>query len=216
MQLILGAALTLLATLIVQWFVVPWVEARKRREERWERYVLELGELVSFQLPMAAQAYLDFLLHHAVIAPGLDAERDDDRFLEERQPVLSERLQMMQRFAWLANRVEGYDRYAENLKFFVWARRDFDEAMTNTVRMLALRPSLDELMSRMEVERIQQRNIAVTVSALAEMRRPPRRSLRLRMRQWKHAIGWYARHGWAAARYRLNRGKAGPGSPDQA
>jgi hypothetical protein len=53
---LLGAALTL----AVQFWVVPRVETRKRREDRWERDVLELGELLTTSLGRCAQeAYVE-------------------------------------------------------------------------------------------------------------------------------------------------------------
>jgi hypothetical protein len=48
--LLLGAAFALLAQLFVQYVVVPRVEARKRREDRWEQNVLALGELLTTEV----------------------------------------------------------------------------------------------------------------------------------------------------------------------
>lgn len=42
-------------TLLVQLYIVPRVETRKRREDRWERNVLELGELLTTQVGRLAQ-----------------------------------------------------------------------------------------------------------------------------------------------------------------
>jgi hypothetical protein len=49
--LAIGAILTLVAQLVIQRLVVPKVESRKRREDRWERDVLALGELLTVELP---------------------------------------------------------------------------------------------------------------------------------------------------------------------
>jgi hypothetical protein len=48
---LLGAA----TTLFVQVYVVPRVETRKRREDRWERNVLELGDLLTTRLARRAE-----------------------------------------------------------------------------------------------------------------------------------------------------------------
>jgi hypothetical protein len=49
-----GAILTLVAQVVIQLYIVPRVETRKRREDRWERNVLELGELLTNQLRQRA------------------------------------------------------------------------------------------------------------------------------------------------------------------
>ena len=48
---LVGAATTLAVQWVVQIYIVPRVETRKRREERWERDVRELGELMTARLP---------------------------------------------------------------------------------------------------------------------------------------------------------------------
>jgi hypothetical protein len=40
----------------IQLWIVPRVERRKRREERWERDVLALGELLTAEVPALATA----------------------------------------------------------------------------------------------------------------------------------------------------------------
>lgn len=55
-NLVIGAGLAMLAQAVVQLRVVPRVEARKRREDRWERDVLALGELLTAELPDRATA----------------------------------------------------------------------------------------------------------------------------------------------------------------
>jgi hypothetical protein len=46
----LGAALSLAVQAVIQLYVVPRPEVRKRREDRWERDVRELSELITTQL----------------------------------------------------------------------------------------------------------------------------------------------------------------------
>ncbi|KAB2380668.1 hypothetical protein [Actinomadura montaniterrae] len=53
--LAIGAGLTLIAQLAIQRFVVPRVERKKRREDRWERDILALGELLTSELPSLAR-----------------------------------------------------------------------------------------------------------------------------------------------------------------
>lgn len=58
---LLAAGLAFAAALLVQLYVVPRVEQRKRREERWERDVRDLGEHVAFSLSETSTAYLNSL-----------------------------------------------------------------------------------------------------------------------------------------------------------
>jgi hypothetical protein len=55
--LLLTALLTLAVTLWVQLYIVPRVETRKRRDDRLERDLLALGELLTFEQPAAANAF---------------------------------------------------------------------------------------------------------------------------------------------------------------
>jgi hypothetical protein len=56
-SVVVGAILALLASLFVQAVVVPRIEARKRREQRWESDLRDLGELLtSKELTDAARA----------------------------------------------------------------------------------------------------------------------------------------------------------------
>lgn len=54
---LLAAALAFTAALLVQLWVVPRVEQRKRREDRWERDVRDLGEHVTFAIAETTTAY---------------------------------------------------------------------------------------------------------------------------------------------------------------
>jgi hypothetical protein len=58
---------SLTIALLVQLVIVPRVEARKRREERWERDVLTLGELLTAELPgLATSARTDMYVMQAL------------------------------------------------------------------------------------------------------------------------------------------------------
>ncbi len=55
---LIGAATALAVQIVVQLYLVPKVETRKRREDRWERDVRELGELLTASLTRhAAEAH---------------------------------------------------------------------------------------------------------------------------------------------------------------
>lgn len=52
-NVLLGGAITLVVTLLVQIFVVPWVTRRNRRLDEWENDVLRLGGLLAQQIAIA-------------------------------------------------------------------------------------------------------------------------------------------------------------------
>ena len=53
---LIGAAITLVVQAVIQLYVVPRVETRKRRQDRFERNVLDLGELLTTLVGERAQA----------------------------------------------------------------------------------------------------------------------------------------------------------------
>jgi hypothetical protein len=55
-QLLLGGLITLAGTAVVQIFIIPWVQTRNRRRERWESDVIELETLLHGELPAAIAA----------------------------------------------------------------------------------------------------------------------------------------------------------------
>ena len=115
-----GARLTLLAQVAVQLFVVvPHVEVRKRREDRWERDVLALGELLSAELPdRAAAARRDISMVRAVtqkfknLDDYIDATREEYvRELVEKANESVARFWALAftRIQWLADRILDID-----------------------------------------------------------------------------------------------------------
>jgi hypothetical protein len=54
-NLILGGLITLAGTCIVQILVIPWVQGRNRRRERWENNVTEMVTLLEEELPRALE-----------------------------------------------------------------------------------------------------------------------------------------------------------------
>lgn len=68
-------------TLLVQLYVVPMADTRKRRDDRWERNVLDLGELLTTQVgrlaqeARSAQSMMRFLYRDLEGVEGLDEKR---------------------------------------------------------------------------------------------------------------------------------------------
>ncbi|HEV2780367.1 MAG TPA: hypothetical protein VGX25_13330 [Actinophytocola sp.] len=134
MTVLVGAGLALLAQIAVQLFVVPHVEARKRREDRWERDVLALGELLSAELPdRAAAARRDQSLLNAVhrrleSATEVDAERREELIreleLKANESVARYKALALTRIDWLANRIRDIDANNARLQeFFILAEK---------------------------------------------------------------------------------------------
>jgi hypothetical protein len=122
MELVIGAAIALIGSVIVQALVIPRVNCRTRAIDRWEQDVLLLGSLVSDQLSAAsADAF------HAWTSWCVLRDRPADTFLageqikeieaEDRRRAESfreawreyERLVNV-RSAWLAKRIASRDR----------------------------------------------------------------------------------------------------------
>ncbi|MEV0160410.1 hypothetical protein [Nonomuraea fuscirosea] len=123
---LLGAALALVAQLVIQRFVVPVVEARKRREDRWERDVLALGELLTTELPTRTEAVRrDLWLMHSVNASlGADHRHIDsvrrDQIVRELREKTEESLTTYRavadtRVKWLVDRIVSIQPEAERL-----------------------------------------------------------------------------------------------------
>lgn len=53
---VIGALIALAGSYVLQVIVVPWVDAKKRRAQRWEDDVHAMGEFLTFDLPRAVAA----------------------------------------------------------------------------------------------------------------------------------------------------------------
>jgi hypothetical protein len=62
LPVIVGAGLTLVATLAVQILVVPLIQARTRQRERWVDDVIELRGILEDQLPSAIERFPPYSL----------------------------------------------------------------------------------------------------------------------------------------------------------
>src|SRR4051794_22733874 len=78
--LTLGATLTV--HLVIQFYAVPRVDTRKRQEDRWERDLLALGELLTFDYRKAADAYFHaHWFRQWLHAMANDVDVDQDKIL---------------------------------------------------------------------------------------------------------------------------------------
>lgn len=180
---VVGAASTLITALIVQlvvqFWVVPRVETRKRREDRWERDVRALADLVAMRLPEVAN---DTWAAQALL---LDARRDRDGAYTEEQ------FRHLAREAGKAVNVYGglvaseidvqIDRVLSiNRKVPELAKLEklYKAYQMQSILVRALpedgNRSLEELDNKWDKERDARKALTAQVKLLANMRHPPR------------------------------------------
>lgn len=107
--LLVTAALSLAVFWFVQLYIMPPMEVRKRREDRWERDVLDLGQLLTFDVPKAFEKVRSELSWAAM----LDESTDGNARVEElrrnhyaaKWVAISEYRDVSQRVSWLTDRV---------------------------------------------------------------------------------------------------------------
>lgn len=122
--LLLTALLTLTLTLWVQFYVIPRVETRKRRDDRWERDLLALGEMLTFEQPAAANALSSAFAWKAIIldpASGVDPERLPERLKDGDRDIRTAKAEyerIHSRVRWLCDLVAPVGDYSERLASF--------------------------------------------------------------------------------------------------
>lgn len=203
---VFGAALTLTIQLIIQFYVVPKVEARKRREERWEHNVLDLGELLTTSLGDRAQeAFLEQSgfrhVRQLESAVGVDHDRvarlRSEQILKARQATAAFNNLAHTRVPWLVDRVASVGRASDEIVQFENAARRY------RIQAIYVDDWSEDYDSRTDItfdeawdqERDARRALARQVNTLLDLRHPPRASLRRRWWRWgtvrvRQAIAW--------------------------
>lgn len=194
----LGAVLTLAVQVVVQFYVVPRVESRKRQEDRWERDVRELGELLTTSFGSYArelryeqstlralkQMVGDPNVDSTKVAEGLTART---RSTLEAVTAFSDLAQT--RVDWLAERVQAFMptsvkilrlqlamlRYYERVQGVIGLHRDGD--LTDA--------TFDQAWEQAYAARD---DLIKQVRLLANLPHPPRASLRLKWKKRRLAI----------------------------
>jgi hypothetical protein len=205
-----GAAITLAVQLVVQLWVVPKVESRKRREDRWERNVLELGEILTTEVSRRAegariaQSTFRFLHQLPNDTPGVDrAKLERQRQEQNRKAYLStEEFQdiVNTRVDWLVDRICSFEPHILVLSQLNFAFRGY--------WVHAMGPSVPERDNRVDSafeddwnqERDARKALLEQVKRLANLPHPPRTPLRRRLmnfrqRAWRWLKGPLAQTG---------------------
>ncbi|WP_406025388.1 hypothetical protein OH802_04180 [Nocardioides sp. NBC_00850] len=189
-----GALIALSGAFVLQSIVVPWVDAKKRREQRWEDDVHALGELMTFDLRRA----VDALTHELSVLAILQAtdERIRPGWIElTTAPQASVKVAAAElagvrvRLDWLRGRVGALAPDNSQSKDFVSRSRLLSVQLIGLTTLewkAEPRPDVDERLTTEEVDEARHRieeSIGTVLSAVTTFgtSRPLRTSPRARV-----------------------------------
>lgn len=192
--LVVTAALTLLVFWVVQLFIVPRVEARKRREDRWERDVLDLGQLLTFEFPQGIERvrlelwWLSMLKYEASDVPKNRVEEADREHRRKLEEAVEAYRNLEQRVSWLSDRVlampvDTDSTPLQELEVAVLrlSVRGIDNLVYKFYGKDDQVPTLDDLGDAVRVEREQLKKVVDLLKTLATGPPPRSRSIRKRI-----------------------------------
>jgi len=187
--LLLTALLSLLIFWFVQQFLVPHFEARKRREERWEEDVLEVGRLLTFEFSDAmdrlrSELYVESMREYEMPDHVPEDRREELRH-EQRERVVKARdtyRSVGQKVSWLTDRVVSLDRDSLtlgrfNVKQMALEVRGLDNIAPIFQGSDEPIPTMDEINTAVEVARTDLKNLVDSVKQLASGPPPRPRSI---------------------------------------
>ena len=192
---LVGAATTLVVQLVIQFYAVPRVETRKRREDRWERDVRELGDLLTTELGRRAyDAHVEQGKFRDLRQLETESGPDQRKIAQEREQQARAAEQVTQAFEdllstrikWLTGRIEKINPKAREIKKFHEAAAHYRQ-LTIIVQVRP-RPEDDDRTDATfdeawVKERAARTALMKQVELLADLPHPPvRRSLRWRRR----------------------------------
>src|ERR1044072_7130949 len=174
---IVGAVLALVAQVVLQLVVVPRVERRKRRDDRWERNVLTLGELLTTELPSRARsAEVDQAVMFAVLAQSVLAGGEEDAIATLPHDMQDECRASTQQYTdlavtrvqWLGHLVASAPLKRETIRTFDRVLLAFltSARLTTTFRFPSVTVTESEVRSYWERERQARANLVTAVMAM--------------------------------------------------
>jgi hypothetical protein len=191
---LLGAATTLAVQLVIQLVVVPRVETRKRREDRWERNVLQLAELLATDLASSASAakvaqLVCQDLREMAADPSADqakiARRLPEMLTEARHATNAFRDIAHTRVGLLTRQIERLSPTAEDAAHFSGASRRYWLRVATVAMWHADENAPEaELEERWDQEYKARTELIAQVTRLDELPHPPRAPLRRRLTFW--------------------------------
>lgn len=194
---LIGAASTFVVQFLIQFYVVPLVQARKQVQERWVKDVLDLGELLTTSLQTLAteawKAQLSFrVLKNYAIGPEYDQAKVEqglrDRKLAAFQATETFTDFVAYRVVWVADRVIVTCVNADQVVEF------FRLSYLHRIKVLDFGASAYENLTEEEFdtlwasERKLRAEMTNAVKALTYLSRPPRVSWRWRFRSLKRKV----------------------------
>jgi hypothetical protein len=194
---LIGAASAFVVQFLIQVYVVPHVETRKRREERWVKDVLDLGELLTTSVEKLAteareaQQFVRMMKDYP-FGPGYDKAKVD-RELRERKLAAQQATWALTdlvhfRVNWVADRIIAFRSNADEIVEF------FRDSYLYRLKLLQIGPYEYEELAEgdfdafWDSERKLRADMTDKVKTLAFLPRPPRTSWRRRLRFLKHKI----------------------------
>ncbi|MGX7825729.1 hypothetical protein ACTG9Q_11610 [Actinokineospora sp. 24-640] len=217
--LLLGAGLTFVAQAVLQLLIIPRVETRKRRDDRWEKNVLELGELLTKEVPEAArEAELkQYLLHYfnttARTVEGVNLER-----LEQSIPAKQQEAETATRryeelvgvqARWLAERIAAAAPEARAIMRFqiAWEVYRQKSLLCTFYRMREVEYTDERFEEDWKKQKKYLAALTAIVRELALMRHPPRASTAYLVRNFSRSkFSSAKRHIPILRRFKIRRG----------
>ena len=172
---LIGALAALAAQLVIQLYVVPRVETRKRREDRWERDVRELGQLLTTSLTdQANELYAAQLVYRDARNTSGNPALIAQLAKEGEQVVFGYGSLMNTQVDWLIAQILRLDQEAPEIERLDAAWLDY------RIRTIEVRPlpdhdtrTDDEFDKSWEKERAARKALIDQVKVLADLPRPP-------------------------------------------
>lgn len=186
--IVLGALFAFVFSMAIQLWIVPRVDRRKRREERWERDVLALGEVLTAEVPaLATAAQRDAYVMQRLHKDYADSDSPED-ILRKTQEDASESIARYKaaarvRGAWLVDRIVSLDRAAVELAELErrWTRFNHQAAMCTFWNVPDRDFTDDKFDGDWERQDKALSELTAEVTTLARRSHPPRRSASKRL-----------------------------------
>jgi hypothetical protein len=193
--------LGLVAAVVVQVWVVPVVDTRKRREDRWEKRVDDLGELLTTAVRRSAdeaQQAQVLLTYTRMLEKAEDADLERvaqqvrDERLRSRNATSAFNDLVQTRVVWLVERVISINKKSEVVEKFATAARYYRVAIMGVSDWEAAYGPPDDVAvdKAWDAEFNARKELIAKVKILADLRHPPRASPRQRVRIWRRDRKW--------------------------
>lgn len=194
---LIGAATTLAVQWVIELGIRPRADSRRRREERFERDVLTLGELMT---TTAGEKSGDACVALGVwrdlrATPDISQNVLDEVSEEARRKTSDYSELFFTRITWLADRITAFMPNADDLQALRNSFRTYAvQVLLVTSRAVEDNSPEDKFEERWDDERYLRREFINQIKKLANMQHPPRTTQRHRIKQIRQRIGQEREH----------------------